>query len=462
MGNRKNKSRSQKRKFIGNRYTERTKPLDVPTVSEQKLKTTSVSFENIPSKDDKMSGNRIFDVEILHSVFSCLCCPSCLSVNLQLTEDSIFGLSSVSKAAYRSCDKKLLNVASVVSKNAMIEAADEVRKLKNTSDVAECGVTVDGTWQRRGHSSLNGCVAVLSIDTSKVVDLEVMSKWCRNCNTSKSSEKSKHVKKHHCSCNHQRSAGSMEPVGAYRLFERSRETRKLEYVEFYGDGDSKSLLAVKDIYGIDSVRKYECIGHIQKRVGSKLRILKTKEKGLGGKGKLSDSFIDKIQNYYGIAIRSNIGNLEEMQRAVIAAFYHCCSGKSSTMHGQCPLGSELLCDQNLLRKCLHGKTQNANEAFNGCLWNVVPKEIFVELQTFSLGSYIAVINFNKGFSGLLSVLEALDIKIGSYTLRGYAAIDQTRIEDSKRHSLPSAKVKRKKKFELLKREKLLILKNMKV
>ncbi|GFV60407.1 uncharacterized protein TNCV_3470421 [Trichonephila clavipes] len=74
-------------------------------------------------------------------------------------------------------------------KNAMIEAADEVRKLKNTSDVAECGVSVDGTLQRRGHSSLNGCVVVLSIDTGKVLDLEVMSKWCRNCNTSKSSEK---------------------------------------------------------------------------------------------------------------------------------------------------------------------------------------------------------------------------------------------------------------------------------
>ncbi|GFU86937.1 uncharacterized protein TNCV_3442071 [Trichonephila clavipes] len=177
----------------------RTKPLDVPTVSKQKLKTTSVSFENIPSKDDKMSGNRIFDVEILHSVFSCLCCPSCLSVNLQLTEDSIFGLSSV-----------------------------------------------DGTWQRRGHSSLNSYVAVLSIDTVKVLDLEVMSKWCRNCNTSKSSGKSKNVKKHQCSCN-QGSAGSRESVRSYRLFERSRETRKLEYVEFYGDGDSKSHLSVKDI-----------------------------------------------------------------------------------------------------------------------------------------------------------------------------------------------------------------------
>ncbi|GFT94740.1 uncharacterized protein TNCV_3574581 [Trichonephila clavipes] len=147
--------------------------------------------------------------------------------------------------------KTFFKIVPATPNNAITEAAAEVRKLKKTSDVAECGVSVDGRWQRRGHSSLNGCVAVLSIDTGKVLVLEVMSKWCRNCNTLKSSVKSKHIKKHQCSCN-QGSAGSMESVGAYRLLERSRETRKLEYVEFYGDGDSKSHLAVKDIYGIDS------------------------------------------------------------------------------------------------------------------------------------------------------------------------------------------------------------------
>ncbi|GFW33769.1 uncharacterized protein TNCV_4052181 [Trichonephila clavipes] len=61
-------------------------------------------------------------------------------------------------------------------------------------------------------------------------------------------------------------------------------------------------------------------GHIQKRVGSRLRKLKLKQKGLGGRGKLTDSFIDKLQNYYGIAIRSNVNNIEKMQSAVIAAF----------------------------------------------------------------------------------------------------------------------------------------------
>ncbi|GFQ87037.1 hypothetical protein TNCT_511111 [Trichonephila clavata] len=94
MGNQNNKSRSQNGKFTGNRYTERNKPLDVTTVSEQKLSSTYVSTENIASKDDKTSGHQIFDVKILQRVFSCLCCPSCLTVNLQLTEDSIFGLSS--------------------------------------------------------------------------------------------------------------------------------------------------------------------------------------------------------------------------------------------------------------------------------------------------------------------------------------------------------------------------------
>ncbi|GFT80315.1 uncharacterized protein TNCV_1189771 [Trichonephila clavipes] len=93
------------------------------------------------------------------------------------------------------------------------------------------------------------------------------------------------------------SAGSMKSVGAYRLFECPRETRKLEYVAVYGDGDSKSHLAVKDNYGIDSERKYECIGHIQKRVGSKLRILKTKEKDLEFFKKSSPNVVGYLKDF---------------------------------------------------------------------------------------------------------------------------------------------------------------------
>ncbi|GFY05307.1 hypothetical protein TNCV_2207531 [Trichonephila clavipes] len=43
----------------------------------------------------------------------------------------------------------------------------------------------------------------------------------------------------HVCCNHMGSASSMETVGAYRIFERSENHRKLQYTDYYGDGDSK-------------------------------------------------------------------------------------------------------------------------------------------------------------------------------------------------------------------------------
>ncbi|GFW71713.1 hypothetical protein TNCV_219271 [Trichonephila clavipes] len=41
------------------------------------------------------------------------------------------------------------------------------------------------------------------------------------------------------------SSGSMEPVGVFRMIERSKHLRKLQYSEYYGDGDSKAFEAMK-------------------------------------------------------------------------------------------------------------------------------------------------------------------------------------------------------------------------
>ena len=114
----------------------------------------------------------------------------------------------------------------------------------------------------------------------------------------------------------------MEPEGALRIFNRSVETNKLRYSEFYGDGNSKSYAAVKDVYEEDNVTvtKKECVGHVQKRVETALRKLKKDNKGLGGKGRLTDAMIDKLQNYYGIAIRTNCKDIDSMKKAIYAAF----------------------------------------------------------------------------------------------------------------------------------------------
>lgn len=530
----------KKRKFSGNRFSKIDQGRNdddmevaenVPTASSLKLDQNEVIPENSECiSEEKLYGNRIFDLEILISIFTLLCCPKCLKNSLELTEDSTFGLCSnyllkckgcdfmkgfsstkkveqlniintlmvyglhligkgyssgkklcsilnlpyFSKQTFRRLEEKLLNVVSKIANDNMTEAAEEIRK---GSDVpVKCGVSVDGTWQRRGFSSLNGCVSAVSIDTGKILDLEVMSQHCRICQNSNG----KKPKQPHTCRNHKGSAGSMESVGAYRIFERSETLRKLHYTKYYGDGDSKGYTSVKDIYGKDSVSKLECIGHVQKRVGSRLRKLKKTQKGLGGKGKLTDAFIDKLQNYYGIAIRSHkSGDVKELQSAVIAAFFHTCSSKKQPMHGQCPSGADSwckykknqalkknynekspglpkpimdivkpvymeLCDQNLLKKCLHGMTQNNNESFNGVLWQMVPKSTFVELKTLQLGAYLAVLQFNKGMSSVITVLESMGITTGQYMLKGLCQIDKERIHDSRRHSLPESKVVRKK------------------
>ncbi|GFS66936.1 uncharacterized protein TNCV_4561851 [Trichonephila clavipes] len=142
-----------------------------------------------------------------------------------------------------------------------------------------------------------------------------------------------------------------------------------------------------------------------------------------------------------------------MESAVIAAFFHCCSSKHQPKHGQCPVGDESwckfqrakasnivyqdkslglpqnivntikpvymdLCDRNLLKKMFTRKTQNPNESFNAILWQILPKEVFVEHQTLRLGAYIAVVQFNNGFQGLISILNEMGIVSGYYTIRG--------------------------------------------
>ncbi|GFX12696.1 uncharacterized protein TNCV_3158171 [Trichonephila clavipes] len=78
-----------------------------------------------------------------------------------------------------------------------------------------------------------------------------------------------------------------------------------------------------------------------------------------------------------------------------------------------------LCDKHSLNKWLDGKTQNANESFNGILWKFIPKDIFVELQTLILGSHMAVIPFKKGFGRLLDVLNQAQVQVGVNTERGF-------------------------------------------
>lgn len=101
----------------------------------------------------------------------------------------------------------------------------------------------------------------------------------------------------------------------------------MRYMEFLGDGDSKAhkLLVQEAVYGDVDIEKLECVGHIQKRLGSRLRSLKKRlgktpladGKPIGGAGRLTDKRIDKLRAYFGKAIRQNTHNITAMQNAVM-------------------------------------------------------------------------------------------------------------------------------------------------
>ena len=490
------------------------KPL---TVSESKIKPIVTSS---PMLSETISGYRLIDTEVLQSVFATLKCPECMESPLILKEDFYKkkGLASLlyiecAKCAYkhefytsrnqnksydvnkrmvyamRSCgqgysgietfttlmdmpkpmtannyDKIIFKYAEVsksVAEDTMNDAAEELRsKNSNVGDVVDAAISLDGSWQRRGHSSLNGCVTAIAMDTGRIIDIEAMSRYCRGCSLQENLKQTDSAKydlwksKHICNYNYSGSAGGMETEGARRIFNRSILKHRLRYSELYGDGDSKSHLAVLDTYPGVKVKKLQCVGHVQKRVGARLVKLKKDQKGLGGKGKLTKVVVDRLQNYYGIAIRQNVGNLKNMQSATRATLFHIASSKDRNYHtAYCPEGKDSWCtyqqdvangtnfykpgpglpfsvikavkpifeelsSEKLLKGCLHGKTQNHNECFNKTIWERLPKTKFVTLKQLEFGVYDALSNFNIGRKASILTYERMNMVPGKHMLQG--------------------------------------------
>ena len=109
----------------------------------------------------------------------------------------------------------------------------------------------------------------------------------------------------------------------------------------------------------------------------------------------------------------------------------------------------VLCHPDMLAKCLHGKTQNANESFNGMIWNRVPKNVHVGLPVLSLGVYDAIAHFNYGEQATLDTLKSHNIEPGIYTTQGCNTINRER----KRSALYRAKESSKKRRKIIRQKR---------
>ena len=406
--------------------------------------------------------------------------------------------ATFSATAYGLLLDKVCEATCEVGEDSMNEAAREVHVLKgvNEDDVCDCTVMCDGTWHKRGHSSLHGVVTAISMDTGKVVDVECKSKVCKGCERmskldAMSDEYKKWHEQHKCARNFSGSAPSMEPAGVSAMFHRSVNARRLRYTGLIGDGDSKSYKRVCDeqVYGEDcEVVKKECVGHVQKRMGTALRNLKkdcgkrqlSDGKTIGGKGRLTDKKIDLIQTYYGLAIRRNVGDLQGMTDSVNAILDHMSSTDDSPRYSLCPTGVQSWCGYNrgiatgqthyshkdplppavvtelrpvftrlsrtdLVIRCLDGYTQNACESFNATVWARCPKEKFAGGKAVKLAVYDAVCNFNNGKMSAVRVLNKLGVCLGANGQKLLKSLDERRVRAAARRISEVEKKKREVK-----------------
>ena len=372
----------------------------------------------------------------------------------------------------------------------MSTAMNELHSIRNIykTDI-DIGVSVDGTWQRRGFTPLNGVLVVMSIDSGKIVDIEPMSRYCRECaiHTRRLQDKPEELAnwkihhKEHCKLTHDGTARSMELEGAKRIFGRSIDKHNARYTGFYGDGDSKAYTEVKDIYGKVSVTKFECIGHYQKRVGTRLRKLTKRVKGLRA---LNDGMIDKLHNFFGIALRENVTTVKAMSDAILASFFHIASSKGKTFHTYCEKSSTSWCQyqrnivngtnlhvegpclpnnviyhvksiyQNLtkpedLKKCLHGKTQNQNESYNDLIWGRAPKFRYCAFDKLAFAVYDSTANFNDRRQASLDIFKEINVNPGYYTTTACITMNVKR----KRSAVSHSSMKWKKARKIIRAEK---------
>ncbi|XP_043471610.1 uncharacterized protein LOC122504522 [Leptopilina heterotoma] len=183
----------------------------------------------------------------------------------------------------------------------------------------------------------------------------------------------------------------------------------------------------------------------------------------------------KLSTYYGLAILRNSESLEEMKKAVWATYYHLTSTDKKPQHFYCPEGLTSWCEyqklkaqnqqdtfshppafdediakilkpiyeelssNDLLERCLGKNTQNNNESFNSCVWNMAPKHIFVGKKTLEIATLTAACTFNEGFMPILKIMEVMGVQIGTNGMNYAKKYNELRIRRAEKKASETSK-----------------------
>ena len=429
----------------------------------------------------------------------------------------IFNSPNLNRVSYYKQVQRVLSTVTTETEKELKEAGIRLRNLLKAEDrditdssVLDVAVSFDGTWAKRGHTSLFGVVYVISVDSGEALDFEVLSRHCKVCSHLESSktidpelystEIDLHKKSGDCKINYDGSSSAMEMKGALRLWHRSLDKHNFRYTVMVSDGDSRAYMSVvnSNCYGEGiTIEKIDCIGHVQKRMGKRLMNLKSVTKGklkdgkpIGGRSRLTESVIKRLQRYYGLAIRQNTVKsavptgaerqlaVYQMRKNIMALLSHTICKKDLTIqHQYCPAGRMSWCSwqrdkamgtsnyvakdclpeifmdllkpiftdlstDKLLRKCVVGATQNANESINSLVWQRCQKHKFHGASTVQFAAATAILQFNGGSSMTAKLMDNMGTPVTTPSKKKLFRRDKNRISKAIKARSDKTKIRR--------------------
>lgn len=183
---------------------------------------------------------------------------------------------------------------------------------------------------------------------------------------------------------------------------------------------------------------------------------------------MTGDLITKLSVYYEWALKSNSGDVKDMQKAVMATYRHITSNDRVSDHSLCPSGPDSWCRQNaaqaknepipnhrynlpshvcealrpvyeclseekLLERCQRSMTQNNNECLHSMIWALAPKEQHASLFAVEAAVAEAVMKFNSGNARTSSaILQELHLSSGLLNSQRMAEKDDRRAAASAR------------------------------
>ena len=361
-----------------------------------------------------------------------------------------------------------------VTQDSMSLAAAKVRQRESAVEskipgAFKCDVSFDATWHKRGHYSNQGFGAAIDIVTNKVLDYMFYQRVCKKClswpqerRSNNPEEYAAFMSEHKSTCpaNYSGTSQGMEGAAAVEIWKRSVDKNQLVYSTYVGDGDSSSfqnLLNSDPYQGIETVRKEECLGHVQKRLKNHLR------NKSNAYSKLAAGKIERVGQLYALVVAQNRGNTPaEIQKALWNLLDHLLE-----KHENCPFSTQSWCyfqnaraenaedptviipplrqpyltdsefgraqevfasfaSLNMCGALTMGQTQNANESLHSMIWHNSPKTKHVGQKSIEASTALAVCSFNDGDVALASVLDAMSIVPSYNTLLHLTRRDHAR------------------------------------